>query len=78
MFDILELNPLEVGNFGTLAAFENDQEEKVNRLMDSFQCDDRWRVITVRDLENAFDYFGVDYPNLPQFLKDRIDELDVI
>ena len=78
MFDVLELNPLEVGNFGTLAAWENDQETKVYELMDSFQCDDRWQVITVRDLENAFEYFGIDYPNLPQYLKDTIDELNVI
>ena len=75
MFNILELKPWEVGNPGTLAAWENDQEEKVNRLMNFFQ---RFDEVEVTDLEEGFKTFGIDYPNLPQYLKDKIDELDVI
>lgn len=72
-----ELQPWIVGDPSTLAAWENDQEEKVYRLMDSFD-DDRWHVITRYDLKNAFEYFGVDYPNLPQYLKDTIDEINIV
>lgn len=75
MFDVLQLDPLEVGNFGTLAAFENDQEEKVDRLVAFFQ---KFDEVEVSDLEDGFETFGVDYPNLPQFLKDKIDKINVI
>lgn len=68
-----ELRPWIVGDFSTLAAWENDQESKVWDMVESFQ-DDRWLFITAEDVDKAMEFFGIDYPNLPQYLKDVIDE----
>ena len=34
--------------------------------------------LTVPQIEAAFEEFGIDYPNLRQYNKDRIDEFDII
>lgn len=72
-----ELQPWIVGDPSTLAAWENDQEDKVHQMMDYFE-DDRWVYITARHIDEAMDMFGIDYPNLPQYLKDLIDEIDIV
>ena len=72
-----ELQPWIVGDTSTLAAWEYDQEEKIDRMLDYFE-DDRWVFITARDVEEAFEMFGIDYPNLPDWLKDKIDEINII
>lgn len=76
MFD-LNLEPWIVGDIATLAAIENDQEEKVYRMLDYFD-DPRWVAITPKDLEEAFNVFGIHYSILPQWLKDLIDEIDLV
>lgn len=68
-----ELNPLVAGDFSILAAWENDQEDKVYQMIDYFK-DDRWVFITPRHITEAIDSFGIDYPNLPQWLKNLIDD----
>lgn len=74
---ILSLNPFEIGNIGTISAWENDQEAKVNQMLDCFD-DDRWVFITAQDIDNAIKYFDIDYFNLPQWLKDKIDEIEIV
>lgn len=76
MFD-LQLEPWIVGDTATLAAWENDQEEKIYQMIDFFN-DDRWVFITAQDIDTAMENFGIDYPNLPQYLKNLIDEIDII
>lgn len=72
-----QLEPWVVGDPSTLAAWENDQESKVMDMIDFFK-DDRWRFITANDIDMAMDHFGIDYINLPQYLKDEIDKIDII
>lgn len=74
-FDLI-LEPWIPGDLATIAAWENDQEEKIDRMLDYFE-DDRWVFITPRDVEEAFEIFGIDYPNLPNWLKDKIDEINI-
>ena len=76
MFD-LQLEPWVVGDIAILAAWENDQEEKVYRMIDFFN-DDRWTFITAQDIDKAIENFNIDYPNLPQYLKDLIDEINIV
>lgn len=76
MFD-LQLEPWIVGDSATLAAWENDQEEKVYQMIDFFN-DDRWTFITAEDIDEAMENFDIDYLNLPQYLKDLIDKIDIV
>lgn len=71
-----QLHPFVVGDFSTIAAWENDQEEKVNRFVKIML--DYPGSINVQMIEEGFEAFGIDYPNLPQYLKDKIDMIDII
>ena len=78
MYDLISnFNPIEIGNFSTIAAWENDQEMKVRQLLDYFK-DSRWVYITSKDMDRAITMFGIDYLFLPQYLKDLIDTIDII
>ena len=79
MYDFGHINPFEVGNFSFLAAWENDQETKVNRLVRILTDPDVTCKVPVSKelLEQGFDAFGIDYSNLPQYLKDKIDLIDI-
>lgn len=72
-----ELKPWIAGDPSTLAAWENDQEEKVYLMLEYFK-DDRWRVISSSDVDEAIRIFDIDYVNLPQWLKDEIDTINIV
>ena len=73
-----ELQPWNVGDFSTLAAWENDQESKVWDMIEYFR-DERWYYITAGDVTQAMKDFGIDYPHLPVWLKNVIDdEIDIV
>lgn len=73
-----ELQPWIVGDFSTLAAWEHDQEMKVNRMIDYFKYNHPYDYIRAQDIDNAMDLFGIDYINLPQWLQDKIDEIEIV
>lgn len=72
-----ELHPFEVGDISTLAAWENDQESKVMDMLDYIlfhyggSCDKY-------TMDSCIQLFGVEYYLLPQWLKDKIDIIDII
>ena len=68
-----DFNPFEVGNFSTLGCFENDQELKVNQLVNDF----KYCSVSVSELTNEMRSRGIVYNMLPQYLIDRIDEINV-
>lgn len=70
MFDF---NPFEPGNFSTIGCWENDQEQKVNQLVSDYQNKIVGSYILTREMNSR----GIDYFNLPQYLKDRIDMIEV-
>ena len=73
-----ELHPLSVGDFSTLSAWENDQESRVRDMIEFFK-EDKHQYITSNDVTEAIKYFGIDYPNLPQWLKNTIDdEIEIV
>ena len=72
MFD-LELEPWIPGDMATLAAIENDQESKVNDMVDMF----RGQTVPAYEVTKTMERLGIYYSWLPQRLKDRIDEIDV-
>lgn len=73
-----ELQPWIVGDPSTLATWESDQEEKVNRMIDYFKYNHPYDYITARDIDEVLDLFGIDYPNLPQWLWNKIDEIEIV
>ena len=72
MFD-LELEPWIPGDMATLAAIENDQESKVNDMVDMF----RGQTVPADEVTETMERLGIYYPWLPKWLKDRVDEIDV-
>lgn len=74
-----QLHPFLVGDFSTLSAWEYDQEEKVNRLVHILTDPELVSKVNITKelLEQGFDAFDIDYPNLPQYLKDKIDLIDI-
>jgi hypothetical protein len=70
MFDF---NPLQVGNFATLSAWENDQEAKVHDMIKHVLYNYGYRVPSTLITEEINNY-GIDFPNLPQWLKDEIND----
>lgn len=75
-----QLHPFLVGDFSTLSAWEYDQEQKVNRLVHILTDPELVSKVDITKelLEQGFEAFGIDYPNLPQFLKDKIDTIDIV
>lgn len=73
-----QLHPFLVGDFSTLSAWENDQESKVYDMIEMFEDKYKYKVITAYDVDAAMEHYGIDYPNLPQFLKDEIDTINIV
>lgn len=73
-----ELQPWIVGDSSTLATWENDQEAKIWEMIDYFKYNHPYDYVRAQDIDNMMDQLGIDYPNLPQFLKDLIDEIDIV
>lgn len=64
---------LIVGSPYALGMIENDQEMRVIKLLEDVSG-----PIDVDVLEKLFEVYGIDYASLPQYLQDRIDEIDVL
>lgn len=66
----------EVGNPWMLGGYENQQEESIDRMIDYVNANFCGRI-SIGMFRHLMSKFGVDYQNLPQFLKDRLDTIDV-
>lgn len=66
----------DVGNTWMLGGYENLQEELVNQMIDYIDTNYCGRV-SIDMFRSLMSRFGVDYQNLAQFLKDRLDTIDV-
>ena len=75
MFD-MDLEPWIVGDISTIGLFNELAESQVDDLVDYVRMN-YGSCLTVDQLENAFDLFDIDYMQLPQYLKDRIDTFNV-
>lgn len=71
MLDIY-LEPWIVGDISTIGLAEELIESQVNDMVDYVRSN-YGGCLTIDQLEAAMDLFDIDYPNLPQYLKDRID-----
>lgn len=75
MFD-MDLEPWIVGDISTIGLAHELMESQVDDLVDYVRMN-YGSYLTVDQLESAFDLFDIDYPQLPQYLKDRIDTFNV-
>lgn len=75
MFD-MDLEPWIVGDISTIGLAHELMESQVDDLVDYVRMN-YGSYLTVDQLEGAFDLFDIDYPQLPQYLKDRIDTFNV-
>lgn len=76
MFDF-SFNPLEVGNIPTIGMMEEDQEEKVMRCC-AYISNTYGRCVTVKNIDDAIDRFGIDFKNLPRWLQVEFDKFDCV
>ena len=75
MFD-MNLEPWVVGDISTIGLVHELMESQVDDMVDYLRSN-YGGCITVDQLESAMDLFDIDYPLLPQYLKDRIDTFNV-
>lgn len=59
--------------FSYLSWLENDQASLINDFVDS----NKYNSVTAADIDYFLDANHIDYRELPQYLKDKIDELDI-
>lgn len=59
--------------FSYLSWLENDQASLINDFVDS----NKYNNVTAADIDYFLDTNHIDYRELPQYLKDKIDELDI-
>ena len=59
--------------FSYLSWLENDQASLINDFVDS----NKYNYVTAADIDYFLDTNHIDYGELPQYLKDKIDELDI-
>lgn len=69
----LNLDPLQVGNFGTLSLITTDQECQII----DYVYDHLGQTIKSSDVTKFLESIKVDYSILPKRIKDILDELDV-
>lgn len=65
----------QVGNLptGIIGCWENDQELKVRDMVDEF----RFGTYPASLIEDEMRERGIEYWQLPQYIKDMVDEIDV-
>ena len=70
-----DFNPLEVGNPMTLGMLE---EEFVSKVDDMAWAAHAGRPVYSADIQRLLNEYHVDYLSLPQWIKDRIDTIDIV
>lgn len=60
--------------FSYLSWLENDQATKINDFVDN----NKYRLITKYEVDNFLEENYINYFDLPRYLKDKIDELDIV
>lgn len=68
-----DFNPFEVGNPMTLGLAEESLVEDIRKL----QSESRYHRIVAMDVDNLFAAYGVRYQDLPQWIKDEVDLIDL-
>lgn len=68
-----DFNPFEVGNPMTLGLAEESLVEDIRKL----QSESRYHRIIAMDVDNLFATYGVRYQDLPQWIKDEVDLIDL-
>lgn len=77
MVDLIP-NPFQVGNIGMVSMYNDAQETNVNDMMNWIRRNYGFNVeLSAATLTHLIDKFNIDYPNLPKYLKDVIDTIDV-
>lgn len=62
----------EIGNPWIVGMVENDQELRIDELLNDIDA-----PISVEEFEDVMLKYGINYSVLPQYLKDRIDKIDL-
>lgn len=60
--------------FSYLSWLENDQATKINDFVDN----NKYRLIPKYEVDNFLKENYINYFDLPRYLKDKIDELDIV
>lgn len=71
-----DMNFFEVGNPMYLGISEELVEAQVNDAVDYIRAN-YGDILTVAEMEQVFEDFDIDYPNLPKWLQDKFDLFDV-
>lgn len=66
------LNLTEVGNPWVIGMVENDQELRVDEMLENISG-----PLSIDEFEDSMLKYGINYGILPQYLKDRLDEINV-
>lgn len=70
-----EFNPLEVGNPMTLGLMEEELEHRVHTMMQELRY--YGLCVPAYIVTQKLEEYGIPYDQLPQYLIDEIDSLDV-
>lgn len=62
----------EIGNPWIVGMVENDQELRIDELLNDIDA-----PISVEEFEDVMLKYGINYSVLPQYLKDKIDKIDL-
>lgn len=68
-------NPLEVGNPMTLGMIEEELESKIDKMVADSK---RGAVFRVRDVLSLLKSYNTEYSVLPQYLQNKIDEIELL
>ena len=72
----MNLEPWIVGDISTIGLCEELLESQVDDVIDYIRSN-YGSSLRVDQMDSALDLFDVDYENLPQYLKDRLDTFNV-
>ena len=70
------LEPWIVGDISTVGLHEELMESQVNDAIDYIRKQ-YGMSLTVQEMEDVLELFDIDYPLLPEWLKDKLDMFDV-
>lgn len=68
-------NPLEVGNPMTIGMIEEELESKIDKMVADSK---RGAVFRVRDVLSLLKSYNTEYSVLPQYLQNKIDEIELL
>lgn len=72
----MNLEPWIVGDISTVGLCEELLESQIDDVVDYIRSN-YGSCLRVDQMDSALDLFDVDYENLPQYLKDRLDTFNV-